>query len=74
MYVRLAFSIAAHVEPELLLVDEVLVVGDAAFQRKCIQRIKDLKKKEYYQKPSQLKKERKKEWERQKRRTKRLMA
>jgi lipopolysaccharide transport system ATP-binding protein len=36
MYMRLAFSIAAHLEPEILLVDEVLAVGDAAFQQKCI--------------------------------------
>jgi lipopolysaccharide transport system ATP-binding protein len=36
MYMRLAFSVAAHLEPEILLVDEVLTVGDAAFQKKCI--------------------------------------
>jgi len=36
MYVRLAFAVAAHLEPEILLVDEVLAVGDAAFQSKCI--------------------------------------
>src|SRR6266571_5313119 len=36
MYVRLAFSVAAHLEPEILLVDEVLAVGDRAFQRKCL--------------------------------------
>jgi lipopolysaccharide transport system ATP-binding protein len=36
MYVRLAFSVAAHLEPEILLIDEVLAVGDAAFQRKCL--------------------------------------
>lgn len=36
MYVRLAFSVAAHLEPEILLVDEVLAVGDAAFQSKCL--------------------------------------
>jgi len=36
MYVRLAFSVAAHLEPDILLVDEVLAVGDAAFQRKCL--------------------------------------
>jgi lipopolysaccharide transport system ATP-binding protein len=36
MYVRLAFAVAAHLEPEILLVDEVLAVGDAAFQRKCM--------------------------------------
>jgi lipopolysaccharide transport system ATP-binding protein len=36
MYVRLAFSIAAHLDPEILIVDEVLAVGDVAFQRKCL--------------------------------------
>lgn len=36
MYVRLAFAVAAHLDPEILVVDEVLAVGDAAFQRKCI--------------------------------------
>jgi len=36
MYVRLAFAVAAHLEPEIMVVDEVLAVGDAAFQRKCI--------------------------------------
>ena len=36
MYVRLAFAVAAHLEPEILLVDEVLAVGDVGFQRKCI--------------------------------------
>ena len=36
MYVRLAFAVAAHLEPEILIVDEVLAVGDAQFQRKCI--------------------------------------
>jgi lipopolysaccharide transport system ATP-binding protein len=39
MYVRLAFAVAAHLEPEILLVDEVLAVGDAAFQRKCLGRM-----------------------------------
>jgi lipopolysaccharide transport system ATP-binding protein len=39
MYLRLAFSVAAHLEPEILLVDEVLAVGDAAFQRKCLGRM-----------------------------------
>ena len=39
MYVRLAFAVAAHLEPEVLLVDEVLAVGDAAFQTRCLQRL-----------------------------------
>jgi len=39
MYVRLAFSVAAHLEPDILLIDEVLAVGDAAFQEKCLGRI-----------------------------------
>jgi lipopolysaccharide transport system ATP-binding protein len=39
MYLRLAFAVAAHLEPEILLVDEVLAVGDASFQRKCIGRM-----------------------------------
>jgi lipopolysaccharide transport system ATP-binding protein len=39
MYVRLAFSVAAHLDPEILLVDEVLAVGDAAFQKKCLGRM-----------------------------------
>ena len=43
MYVRLGFSIAAHLNPDVLLLDEVLAVGDAAFQRKCIERIRELK-------------------------------
>ena len=44
MYMRLAFSIAAHLEPEILLVDEVLAVGDAAFQQKCIGKMDDVAK------------------------------
>ena len=43
MYVRLGFSVAAHLDPDILLLDEVLAVGDAAFQQKCIQRITELK-------------------------------
>lgn len=42
MYVRLAFAVAAHLESEILLVDEVLAVGDAEFQKKCLQKISDL--------------------------------
>jgi lipopolysaccharide transport system ATP-binding protein len=42
MYVRLAFAVAAHLEPEILLVDEVLAVGDAAFQRKCLGKMGDV--------------------------------
>ncbi len=44
MYVRLAFAVAVHTEPEILLVDEVLAVGDAAFQRKCIDKIAEFKR------------------------------
>jgi lipopolysaccharide transport system ATP-binding protein len=42
MYLRLAFSVAAHLDPEILLVDEVLAVGDAAFQRKCLDKMQDV--------------------------------
>ncbi len=42
MYVRLAFAVAAHLEPEILLVDEVLAVGDAGFQKKCLAKMSDL--------------------------------
>jgi len=42
MYVRLAFAVAAHLEPEILLVDEVLAVGDAEFQRKCLGKMRDV--------------------------------
>ena len=42
MYVRLAFSVAAHLEPEILLVDEVLAVGDAEFQRRCLGRMEEI--------------------------------
>ena len=42
MYLRLAFAVAAHLEPEILLVDEVLAVGDAAFQRKCLGKMGDV--------------------------------
>ena len=44
MYMRLAFAVAAHLEPEILLVDEVLAVGDAAFQKKCISKMGDVSK------------------------------
>ena len=42
MYVRLAFAVAAHLEPEILLVDEVLAVGDAQFQKKCLGKMEDV--------------------------------
>ncbi len=42
MYVRLAFAVAAHLEPEILIVDEVLAVGDAAFQKKCLGKMSDV--------------------------------
>ena len=42
MYMRLAFAVAAHLEPDVLLVDEVLAVGDAAFQRKCLGKMNDV--------------------------------
>jgi lipopolysaccharide transport system ATP-binding protein len=43
MYVRLAFSVAAHLEPEILIMDEVLAVGDAAFQQKCLDKMNDIR-------------------------------
>ena len=46
MYVRLAFAVAAHLEPEILIVDEVLAVGDAQFQKKCLGKMEDVAKKE----------------------------
>lgn len=46
MYVRLAFAVAAHLEPDILLVDEVLAVGDIAFQEKCLGKMKDVSNKE----------------------------
>jgi len=42
MYMRLAFSVAAHLDPDILLMDEVLAVGDLAFQQKCLQRVENL--------------------------------
>jgi lipopolysaccharide transport system ATP-binding protein len=42
MYLRLAFAVAAHLEPEILLVDEVLAVGDARFQKKCLNKMQDV--------------------------------
>ena len=42
MYLRLAFAVAAHLEPEILVVDEVLAVGDAEFQRKCLGKMNDV--------------------------------
>ncbi len=44
MYVRLAFAVAAHLEPEILIVDEVLAVGDAQFQKKCLGKMEDVAK------------------------------
>jgi lipopolysaccharide transport system ATP-binding protein len=46
MYVRLAFAVAAHLEPEILIVDEVLAVGDADFQNKCLGKMKDVSEKQ----------------------------
>ncbi|MBI3442672.1 MAG: ABC transporter ATP-binding protein [Candidatus Sungbacteria bacterium] len=46
MYVRLAFSVAAHLEPDILLVDEVLAVGDAEFQKKCLGKMEEVTKKD----------------------------
>ena len=46
MYVRLAFAVAAHLEPEILIIDEVLAVGDAQFQKKCLGRMQDVASKE----------------------------
>ena len=42
MYVRLAFAVAAHLDPELLIIDEVLAVGDGAFQKKCLGKMSDV--------------------------------
>ncbi len=44
MYVRLAFAVAAHLEPEILIIDEVLAVGDASFQKKCLGKMGDIAK------------------------------
>ncbi len=46
MYVRLAFAVAAHLEPDILIVDEVLAVGDTEFQKKCLGKMKDVSEKE----------------------------
>jgi lipopolysaccharide transport system ATP-binding protein len=46
MYVRLAFAVAAHLDPEILIVDEVLAVGDAEFQKKCLGKMNDVNKSE----------------------------
>src|SRR5204863_7643038 len=43
MYVRLAFAIAASVEPDILIIDEALAVGDAVFQHRCLRRLKELR-------------------------------
>ena len=45
MYVRLAFAVAVHLEPEILLLDEVIAVSDAAFQRKCVEKIREIPRK-----------------------------
>src|SRR5574338_643053 len=42
MYVRLAFSVAAHLEPDILIIDEVLAVGDVEFQKKCMGKMEDV--------------------------------
>src|SRR4026208_680249 len=42
MFLRLGFAVAAHLEPEILLIDEVLAVGDLAFQKKCLSKMKDV--------------------------------
>ena len=46
MYMRLAFAIAAHLEPEILIIDEMLAVGDASFQKKCLTRMQEISKSE----------------------------
>ena len=46
MYVRLAFAVAAHLEPEILIVDEVLAVGDAEFQKKCLGKMDEVSRQE----------------------------
>ena len=46
MYVRLAFAVAAHLEPEILVVDEVLAVGDAEFQKKCLGKMDEVTRRE----------------------------
>src|SRR5207253_1628542 len=46
MYVRLAFAVAAHLEPDILVVDEVLAVGDAEFQKKCLSKMDEVSKRE----------------------------
>lgn len=45
MFLRLAFSVAAHCEPDVFLIDEILAVGDEPFQRKCLQRVQELREK-----------------------------
>ena len=44
MFVRLAFAVAAHLEPEILIIDEVLAVGDADFQKRCISKMGEINK------------------------------
>jgi lipopolysaccharide transport system ATP-binding protein len=47
MYVRLAFAVAAHLEPDILIVDEVLAVGDASFQKKCLGKMREVSSREH---------------------------
>jgi lipopolysaccharide transport system ATP-binding protein len=45
MFLRLAFAVSAHLEPEILILDEVMAVGDAAFQQKCLTKMRELSRK-----------------------------
>ena len=51
MYMRLAFAVAINVDADVLLIDEILAVGDAAFQKKCFERLKEIKGKELNRAP-----------------------
>ena len=46
MYIRLAFAVSAHLEPDILIIDEVLAVGDVEFQKKCLGKMKDVSQKD----------------------------